>query len=117
MGVGYIIGPKIAGVLVAGGVLSWFVFIPLLASLLNDNGDIIATQLIKLGLSERSTIRPEGPGGWDPATQNFGRLVTGHLPGLYQADWRRCCCSRWFYYIDKNNSYHYFFFQRKHWLI
>src|SRR5438045_7397565 len=34
MGVGYIIGPKIAGVLVAGGCLSWFVFIWLLASLI-----------------------------------------------------------------------------------
>ena len=32
LGVGYIIGPRIAGVLVAGGVLSWFVLIPLLAS-------------------------------------------------------------------------------------
>src|SRR5258706_4939982 len=40
MGVGYIIGPKIAGILVAGGILSWFVFTPLLASLLNDHGDI-----------------------------------------------------------------------------
>jgi uncharacterized oligopeptide transporter (OPT) family protein len=29
LGVGYIIGPRIAGVLVAGGVLSWFVLIPL----------------------------------------------------------------------------------------
>ncbi|HYO23086.1 MAG TPA: OPT/YSL family transporter, partial [Flavisolibacter sp.] len=29
LGVGYIIGPRIAGVLVAGSVLSWFVFIPL----------------------------------------------------------------------------------------
>src|SRR5690349_18445784 len=45
MGVGYIIGPKIAGVLVAGGVLSWFVFTPLLASLLNDNGDRKSTRL------------------------------------------------------------------------
>ena len=33
MGVGYIIGPRISGVLVAGGVLSWLVFIPLLATL------------------------------------------------------------------------------------
>ena len=47
MGVGYIIGPKIAGVLVAGGILSWFVFIPLLASLINP--DLIAAQLVKLG--------------------------------------------------------------------
>lgn len=70
MGVGYIIGPKIAGVLVAGSVLSWFVFTPLLASLLNDHGDIIASQLVKLGyLHDLNTSG--GPGGWNPATQGF----------------------------------------------
>jgi OPT family oligopeptide transporter len=75
MGVGYIIGPKIAGVLVAGGVLSWFVFTPLLASLLNDNGDIIASQLVKLGyLNDLNTAG--GPGGWDPATRSFGDWST-----------------------------------------
>jgi OPT family oligopeptide transporter len=75
MGVGYIIGPKIAGVLVAGGVLSWFVFTPLLASLLNDNGDIIAAQLVKLGyLKDVSTAG--GPGGWDPATHGFADWST-----------------------------------------
>ncbi len=36
LGVGYIIGPKIAGVMVAGGVLSWLVLIPLI-TLLGDN--------------------------------------------------------------------------------
>ncbi len=30
LGVGYIIGPKIAGIMVAGGVLSWLVLIPLI---------------------------------------------------------------------------------------
>lgn len=70
MGVGYIIGPKIAGVLVAGGVLSWFVFTPLLASLLNDHGSVIASQLAKLGyLKDVNTAG--GPGGWNPATQGF----------------------------------------------
>lgn len=70
MGVGYIIGPKIAGILVAGGVLSWFVFTPLLASLLNDHGDIIAAQLAKLGyLKDVSTAG--GPGGWNPASHGF----------------------------------------------
>ncbi len=70
MGVGYIIGPKIGGVLVAGGVLSWFVFTPLLASLLNDHGDVIASQLAKLGyLKDINTAG--GPGGWDPATHGF----------------------------------------------
>jgi OPT family oligopeptide transporter len=70
LGVGYIIGPKIGGVLVAGSVLSWFVFTPLLASLLNDNGTIIASQLVKLGyLHDLNTAG--GPGGWDPVTKGF----------------------------------------------
>ena len=68
MGVGYIIGPKIAGVLVAGGVLAWFALTPLLASLISP--DLIAAQLQKLGyLSDVS--KPGGPGGWDPVTHNF----------------------------------------------
>src|SRR4051795_11936229 len=33
MGVGYVIGPRIAGVMFAGGVLSWMVLLPLLSSL------------------------------------------------------------------------------------
>ncbi len=33
LGVGYIIGPRIAGIMVAGGVLSWFVLIPLITLL------------------------------------------------------------------------------------
>lgn len=68
LGVGYIIGPRIAGVLVAGGVLSWLVLIPLLASLLP--GDLIATQLVKLGyLANLAT--PGGKGNWNPATHTF----------------------------------------------
>jgi len=70
LGVGYIIGPKIGGILVAGSVLSWFVFTPLLASLLNDNGTIIASQLIKLGYLHNLNTAG-GPGGWDPATKGF----------------------------------------------
>ena len=73
MGVGYIIGPKIAGVLVAGGVLSWFVFIPLLASLVSP--DVIAAQLVKLGYLGDLT-KPGGPGAWDPVTHNFGDWST-----------------------------------------
>jgi len=73
MGVGYIIGPKIAGVLVAGGILSWFVFIPLLASLINP--DLIAAQLAKLGYLADIT-KSGGPGGWDPATHNFADWST-----------------------------------------
>jgi len=73
MGVGYIIGPKIGGVLVAGGLLSWFVFIPLLASLISP--DLIATQLAKLGYLVDIT-KPGGPGGWDPTTHSFADWST-----------------------------------------
>ncbi|SHL00156.1 putative oligopeptide transporter, OPT family [Chitinophaga jiangningensis] len=78
MGVGYIIGPRISGVLVAGGVLSWLALIPLLASLLP--GDTIATQLIKLGyLANLNT--PGGQGNWDPATHTF----TDYASAIYYA--------------------------------
>src|SRR6478736_6126974 len=73
MGVGYIIGPKIGGVLVAGGILSWFVFIPLLASLINP--DLIAAQLAKLGYLA-DIAKPGGPGGWDPSSHNFADWAT-----------------------------------------
>lgn len=36
LGVGYIIGPKISGIMVAGGVLSWIVLIPLITLLGNN---------------------------------------------------------------------------------
>jgi uncharacterized oligopeptide transporter (OPT) family protein len=68
LGVGYIIGPRIAGVLVAGSVLTWLVFNPLLASLVP--ADAIALQQVKLGFLE-SINTAGGYGGWDPATHSF----------------------------------------------
>jgi len=69
LGVGYIIGPRIAGALVAGGVLSWLVLNPLLATLIHDQ-TIIASQLVKLGyLKDVNTAG--GPGGWNPLTHLF----------------------------------------------
>ena len=68
LGVGYIIGPKIAGVLVAGGVFAWLVMIPLLSKLVAP--DIIAAQLIKLGYL-KDLLTAGGKGGWDPAAHNF----------------------------------------------
>jgi OPT family oligopeptide transporter len=68
LGVGYIIGPRIAGVLVAGGVLAWLGLIPLLTVV--TPADTIAAQLVKLGyLGSVSTAG--GPGGWNPATHAF----------------------------------------------
>jgi OPT family oligopeptide transporter len=69
LGVGYIIGPRISGALVAGGVLSWLVFNPLLATLIHDQ-TLIASQLVKLGYLKDITT-PGGPGAWDPATHQF----------------------------------------------
>lgn len=78
LGVGYIIGPRIAGVLVAGGVLSWFVLIPLLASLIPP--DTIALQLVKVGyLKDLATAG--GSGTWDPVTHTF----SDYSEALYRA--------------------------------
>lgn len=68
LGVGYIIGPKISGVLVAGGVLAWLGLIPLLASIVPP--DTIATQLIKLGYL-KDLLSSGGPGNWNPETHSF----------------------------------------------
>jgi len=69
LGVGYIIGPRIAGALVAGGVLSWLVLNPLLSTLIHDQ-TMIASQLVKLGyLKDINTVG--GPGGWNPVTHLF----------------------------------------------
>lgn len=78
LGVGYIVGPKIGGVLVAGSVLCWYVFIPFLATLVP--GDVVAAQLVKLGYLG-SIASAGGPGGWDPATHTFADLPTA----LYRA--------------------------------
>lgn len=73
MGVGYIIGPKIAGVLVAGSVLSWLVLNPLLASLIDPL--TIAMQQVKLGfIPDVNTAG--GYGAWDPATKTFADPAT-----------------------------------------
>ena len=78
LGVGYIIGPKIAGVLVAGSVLTWFVFNPLLASLVPS--DVIAAQLHKLGYLKDINVAG-GPGSWDPVTHSF----TDYATAIYRA--------------------------------
>jgi len=52
LGVGYIIGPKIAGVMVGGGVLSWLVLIPLI-TLLGDQIPNVFPPAVKV-ISEMS---------------------------------------------------------------
>jgi OPT family oligopeptide transporter len=72
LGVGYIIGPRIAGVLVAGGVLAWLGLIPLLATLVP--AETIALQLVKLGYL-KDVFTPGGPGGWDPEMKTFNNTA------------------------------------------
>ncbi|HYG20157.1 MAG TPA: oligopeptide transporter, OPT family [Ohtaekwangia sp.] len=68
LGVGYIIGPRISGVLVAGSVLAWWAVTPLLSTIVP--ADTIALQLVKLGyLADMNTAG--GPGNWDPTTHTF----------------------------------------------
>jgi OPT family oligopeptide transporter len=68
MGVGYIIGPRISGVLVAGSVLAWWVIIPLLATLVPF--ELVAKQLTVLGyLKDIETAG--GRGNWDPVSKTF----------------------------------------------
>jgi OPT family oligopeptide transporter len=68
LGIGYIIGPRISGVLCAGSVLAWWAIIPLLHTLVDPQ--VIATQLTKVGyLADLATAG--GRGGWDPVTKTF----------------------------------------------
>jgi OPT family oligopeptide transporter len=70
LGVGYIIGPRISGILVAGSVLAWWGIIPLLQTLVDP--DVIALQLSKVGYLA-SVDTPGGAADWDPKTHTFGK--------------------------------------------
>mgnify|MGYP001485585126 CR=1 FL=1 len=98
MGVGYIIGPRIAGVLVAGGILASLGLIPLLAYLVQP--DVIAAQLAKLNLL-------------DPYFWRYGRRG---IPGLHSPDRCRCRGSRWFHNAPKNHTHDRFLLQGQPWL-
>lgn len=50
LGVGYIIGPRIAGIMVSGSVLSWLALIPLLSTLVPE--ETIKADLFKLGFTQ-----------------------------------------------------------------
>ncbi len=69
LGVGYIIGPRIGGVLVAGSVLAWWAVIPLLTTLVDPL--LIAEQLVKLGY-HADISAPGGRWAWNPVSQEFG---------------------------------------------
>ena len=70
MGVGYILGIKNGGILVAGGVMAWLGLIPLLATLVP--AEVIAGQLVKLGYLK--DVAMAGAYGWNPTTHDFAQL-------------------------------------------
>lgn len=72
LGVGYIIGPRIAGVLVAGSVLAWWAMIPLMSTLVDPT--LVYLQLQKLNLSPTRY-------GWNEET----KLFTNYAGALYNA--------------------------------
>lgn len=78
LGVGYIIGSRISGILVAGGVLAWLALIPLLATLIDPI--VAAKQLVKLGLLG-DLSKAGGAGNWDPLSQTFA----DYPRAIYQA--------------------------------
>jgi OPT family oligopeptide transporter len=73
LGVGYIIGPRISGVLVAGSVLAWWAIIPLLATLVPFEN--VAHQLVTLGYLKDITAAG-GKGNWDPIAKTFANPST-----------------------------------------
>jgi len=70
LGVGYIIGPKISGILVAGGIFAAFALTPLLATLVPQ--ETIAAQLDKLGIRYEARDETQKPKfGWNAETKTF----------------------------------------------
>lgn len=71
LGVGYIIGARISGVLVAGSVLAWWAMIPLLTTLMSP--EVIAIQLTKVGYLKDISVAG-GKGDWDPVNKTFANF-------------------------------------------
>jgi putative OPT family oligopeptide transporter len=61
LGVGYIIGPRISGIMVSGSVLSWLALIPLLSMFVSN--DTVHADLRKLGFSQE-WIDGRSPSEW-----------------------------------------------------
>jgi OPT family oligopeptide transporter len=73
LGVGYVIGPRISGVLVAGSTLASWVIIPLLSTLMSP--EVIAIQLTKVGYLKDINLAG-GKGDWDPVNKTFANFST-----------------------------------------
>ena len=76
MGVGYVIGPRIAGTMVAGGVLSWLVLLPLLSLLGAAITDAVPADPSEL--REQPGDRPAVPDLRDESGTDLERLHPLH---------------------------------------
>ena len=76
MGVGYVIGPRIAGTMVAGGVLSWLVLLPLLSLLGAAHHDAVPADPSEL--REQPGHRPAVPDLRDEPRTDLERLHPLH---------------------------------------
>jgi len=81
MGVGYVIGPAIASIMFAGGVLSWLVLLPLLSIL----GEYINVPFPPIHPNYANNPRPacrfsSGNGG-RPDVEPYIRYIGGRRPG------------------------------------
>ena len=97
MGVGYIIGPKIAGVLVAGGVLAWLGLIPLLGFLVP--GDAVVRAARQAGQQPgRLRLGPRHP--------HLRQHRQRHLPRLRAPDRRRRGGGRRLHHAAQDPAHH-----------
>ena len=91
MGVGYVIGPRIAGVMFAGGVLSWLVLLPLLSIL----GNYMTVPFPPMPARAACAIDPDVGAGqlWSAYIRYIGAgavLAAGLITlGAHAADHRR----------------------------
>ena len=76
MGVGYVIGPRIAGTMFAGGVLSWLVLLPLLSILGQLHHDAVPADPSRL--RDQPGDRPAVPDLRDGARADLERLHPLH---------------------------------------
>ncbi len=82
LGVGYIIGPKVAGVTFAGGVLSYLILIPAIQFFA---GPLTVEQLKDMGVAATHTVRDMSPGAVRNAFVLYigaGAVATGGLISL-----------------------------------
>jgi putative OPT family oligopeptide transporter len=74
LGVGYILGPRVGGIMVSGGVVAWLVLIPLL-TVLNLDQDAITAQLKSLDYPDAKIAKWMGSNDPEMYYRGYVRLI------------------------------------------